>query len=144
MTFSEQEMDYSKLAQNFANQINSNSLHNSYVKATPTNINPSLPTTRVPRTGDWEGELQNKLMWGNPTSYFQNFLEELFTTEEQWEYLESIGYSKVPSSSYVTKAKDKSDPTLQRTHTLGDAFLIEMKIKFKNLLLSKSTLKLKI
>lgn len=78
----------------------------------------------------------------NQKSPVSALLDDLFSLEEKFEYLLSMGYRKIEGSSYLVKGEP--DPEFKRTFTVEEAFLEEMKIKLKNVLLSKQALKFKI
>jgi len=67
---------------------------------------------------------------------FEKLVSEIFTEDEKIEYLLSIGYTTV--SRVYFKDRNGMDWNIE------PAFLREMMIKFKNLLLAKSVLKIKL
>jgi hypothetical protein len=84
-------------------------------------------------------------------SDFERVLDQLFTLEEKWEYLQGLGYISRESGIYghmvVFKLSSESTEELQcidGNESLNRVFLREISIKFKNLLLSKATLKIKL
>lgn len=78
-------------------------------------------------------------------------MDALFTFDEKWEFLKSIGYL-VNGSEYMNPTTQESivykmlkNPDDQaELITIKKAFLKEMIIKFKNLLLSRASLKFKL
>lgn len=78
-------------------------------------------------------------------------MDALFTFNEKWEFLKSIGYL-VNGSEYMNPTTQESivykmlkNPDDQaELITIKKAFLKEMIIKFKNLLLSRASLKMKL
>lgn len=78
----------------------------------------------------------------NQKSPVAALLDDLFEPVEKVDFLESLGYRFLPNSSYMVKGE--VDPEFKRTFTMEEAFYIEMRIKLKNILLSKQALKFKI
>jgi len=113
---------------------------------------PSTPKTYGPspsRTGinnqDWEKELMSYLK--PKKSAFEEILDVLFTTAEKEQFLIDIGYmlnwNNTDGSHDITR-KLASGEIKTITNSLNDLFLKEITVKFKNLLLAKATLKLKL
>jgi len=119
------------------------------VQPNPTYIDyEQFKKTRIPsresfRDG-YDGALDYwQYMQQSKQSPTEALLDELFNSDEKLEYLLSMGYRELPNSSYLVKGTEV-DPEFKRTYTLEEAFMIEMKVKLKNILLSKQALKFKI
>lgn len=98
---------------------------------------------------DWN-YLQN-YMDQKKKSALEELIDELFTIIEKWDFLVSLGYVRdgqnvppTPSMMIHKKSLESPDAIQEPSYTLEKAFLREMVIKFKNVLLTKGTLKLKI
>jgi hypothetical protein len=111
----------------------------------PSNLPINLPNNNnSPTTKEMMDNLFNSLKKESP---FEEILNTLFDTNEKVDFLLGVGYTiyqengqewirRVTSNGYETKGKlDVS---------INSLFLREITIKFKNLLLAKSTLKIKI
>ncbi len=112
-----------------------------YAKKTRRGFPPSVTRTS---TIDME-ELMQKYL-NPPKSDFEHIIDALFTVEEKLDYLKGLGYSifgNPPSpnlNNFLQLEKDgNSCPG-----NLGIIFLREISIKFKNLLLAKPILKVKL
>lgn len=86
-------------------------------------------------------------------SSFEEILDGLFSLAEREQFLMDIGYvleTKTPDGllykdSDIKITRKLADGTIKTiTNSLNDLFLKEISVKFKNLLLAKSTLKLKL
>jgi len=104
-----------------------------------------LKKTRYPQRNytDYEQNIRDFQKYITDTkSDFEKIIDCLFSLEEKVEFLESLGYRYLPNSSYMVKGEP--DPEFKRTYTMEEAFLMEVTIKFKNILLSKQALKFKL
>ena len=79
-------------------------------------------------------------------SAFEEIIDNLFDTSEKEQFLISVGYRF--DKEYIWRDNPQDQGEVQRwdnnTGSLASLFLKEISIKFKNLLLMKATLKLKI
>lgn len=80
-------------------------------------------------------------------SAFEEILDMLFTTAEKEQFLIDIGYffeNDPLNNAAIIKRKLSTGEVKTVTNSLDDLFLKEITVKFKNLLLAKATLKLKL
>lgn len=78
-------------------------------------------------------------------SSFEEIIESIFCFNEKWEFLKSLGYR--PANEEINNSDVTGQTLVIRDGghgTIDNTFLREISIKFKNLLLAKSTLKLKL
>jgi hypothetical protein len=94
--------------------------------------------TRIPPRPPDYNSLNNYV---NKKSSFEEIIDILFTVQEKKEYLESIGYTMDSSGKFY---KADSIAPAYGNDNMHQLFLYEITIKFKNVLLSKGTLKLKL
>ena len=105
-------------------------------------------TTPDPLKTPWDQKLMDEMLkFKTKKSAFEEIIDALFDTAEKEQFLMSVGYEifqeggkdwirKVDSQGYETKG--------ERGVSIDILFLREISIKFKNLLLAKASLKLKI
>lgn len=78
------------------------------------------------------------------TPTFEDIILQVFSHEERIDFLRSMGYD-IETNYHVTISRKLADGSIVNITTpLDQLFLMEVTIKFKNLLLSKATLKLKL
>ena len=105
--------------------------------------------TRIPQrqgtigTQDWNDYI-SQITSPNKRSVIEELMDELFTTAEKEQFLIDAGYTLEHKSNLVISRKLADGTVKTITNTLEDLFLKEITIKFKNLLLAKSVLKLKL
>jgi len=132
------------------NQQQSTGINNPFPQPAP---NPTyydyeqFKKTRIPTrdaSKDYQEAMSSLSNYMNKTQKapVQALLDDLFVEDEKLDYLLSMGYRQLENSSYLVKGEP--DPEFKRTFTLDEAFVIEMRVKLKNILLAKQSLKFKI
>lgn len=124
--------------------------HDYYKQHKPTNPIPPMPgKSNQIKYDEFEIYLKSKLGKMIPKkSAFEEVIDTLFSAEEKREFLINMGYKFVKDSSgipVITITDSKGYQSIGNENvSLNQFFLKEITIKFKNLLLTKQTLKLKI
>lgn len=102
---------------------------------------PPQPKYRRPQPSLTDGDYANfmaMLKKNNAKSEFENMIDFLFSLQEKKDYLLSVGYQQDSSGKFW---KEKSTAS---NGELNSLFLHEITIKFKNMLLAKGTIKIKL
>jgi hypothetical protein len=78
-------------------------------------------------------------------SAFEELIDQLFTTSEKEQVLIDMGYEFAQIDNKTVITRKLADGTIKTiTNSLDDLFLKEITVKFKNLLMAKASLKLKL
>lgn len=104
------------------------------------------PGRQIPYDEALKKEMQDYLLGlKKPKSAFEELIDGLFTTAEKEQVLIDMGYILEQKDNKLVISRKLADGTVKTiTNSLDDLFLKEITVKFKNLLMAKASLKLKI
>jgi hypothetical protein len=136
-----QKSNYEKMIQNFFSDKDYESNLKHYIDQRQIYGPPPQPKTRIPQRPytPLQDELNEYIKTKTlpKKTDFELVIDSLFSTHEKMEYLLSIGYVQDSVGKFYRADSTASSGELNRL------FLHEITIKFKNLLLTKGTIKIK-